>query len=82
MHFGGFCPGDYGFMRKRVLVTDNDRVISTPKGLRINGEPLRASVPLETDKAGRTTPRYPFSDYALRKSELLLMLDVSGAFFP
>jgi conjugative transfer signal peptidase TraF len=77
----GFCPGDYGFMMKRVLAEDNDRVASTPEGLSINGELLPASVPLETDKAGRRMPRYPFSDYTLGKSELLLMSDVSGTSF-
>jgi conjugative transfer signal peptidase TraF len=77
----GFCPGDYGFMMKRVLAEDNDRVGSTPEGMSINGELLPASVPLETDNAGRTMPRYPFSDYRLRKSELLLMSDVSGTSF-
>src|SRR5690242_4363263 len=58
----GFCPGDYGFMMKRVLAADNDRVVSTAEGLRINGELLPASVPLETDKAGRMMPRNPFND--------------------
>jgi conjugative transfer signal peptidase TraF len=77
----GFCPGDYGFMMKRVLATTNDRVVSTAEGLRINGELLPASVPLETDKAGRTMPHYSLSDYTLGKSELLLMSDVSGTSF-
>jgi conjugative transfer signal peptidase TraF len=77
----GFCPGDYGFMMKRVLAAANDRIMSTPDGLRINGELLPASVPLETDNAGRMMPHYPFNDYTLEKSELLLMSDVSRTSF-
>ncbi|SEA65121.1 conjugation peptidase TraF. Serine peptidase. MEROPS family S26C [Nitrosospira multiformis] len=77
----GFCPGNYGYMMKRVLATGNDRIVSTDEGLRINGSLLPLSKPLETDKAGRMMPRYPFSDYTLKDSELLLMSDVSGTSF-
>ncbi|MBA4143582.1 MAG: conjugative transfer signal peptidase TraF [Nitrosospira sp.] len=77
----GFCPGDYGFMMKRVLARENDRIVSTGEGLRINGALLPSSLPLRTDKAGRTMPPYPFSDYTLGESQLLLMSDVSGTSF-
>jgi conjugative transfer signal peptidase TraF len=77
----GFCPGNYGFMMKRVLAKENDRVVSTKEGLRINGELLPASKPLRMDKAGRAMPRYQFSDYMLRQSELLLMSDTSSTSF-
>jgi conjugative transfer signal peptidase TraF len=73
----GFCPGNYGYMMKRVLATGNDRVVSTEEGLRVNGSLLPLSKPLETDKAGRRMPRYSFIHYKLGKSELLLMSDVS-----
>jgi len=49
----GFCPGNYGYMMKRVLATANDRIVSTDEGLRINTSLLPLSKPLETDKAGR-----------------------------
>lgn len=52
----GFCPGDYGFMMKRVLAMEGDAVTSTDGGLRVNGELLPFSMPLETDKAGRAMP--------------------------
>ena len=77
----GFCPGDYGFMMKRVLATGGDTVISADEGVSVNGELLPLSAPLATDKAGRAMPRYPFSDYTLGNSELLLMSDVSGTSF-
>jgi conjugative transfer signal peptidase TraF len=77
----GFCPGNYGYMMKRVLATGNDRIVLTDEGLRINGSLLLSSKPLETDKAGRMMSRYSFNHYQLGKSELLLMSDVSATSF-
>ena len=77
----GFCPGDYGLMMKRVLAAENDRIVLTEAGVRINGELLPSSSPLATDKEGRAMPRHQFSDYTLGKAELLLMSDVSGTSF-
>ncbi len=77
----GFCPGNYGYMMKRVLATENDRIVSTDEGLRINGSLLPLSKPLETDQTGRMMPRYSFNHYKLGKTELLLMSDVSPTSF-
>ena len=77
----GFCPGDYGFMMKRVLATGNDRVDMTAEGIRVNGKYLPSSAPLKADKAGRAMPRNPSGTYILSESELLLMSDVSGTSF-
>ena len=77
----GFCPGDYGFMMKRVLATGNDRVDVTGEGVRINGKPVPVSRSVKADKAGRAMPRYPSGTYTLRESELLLMSDVSSTSF-
>lgn len=77
----GFCPGNYGYMMKRVLATANDRIVSTEEGVTVNGHLLPLSQPLEWDKAGRKMARYPFRDYKLRLSELLLMSDVSATSF-
>jgi len=77
----GFCPGNYGYMMKRVLAVGADRVTSSEKGIAVNGQLLPASASLKTDKAGRTMPRYPHSSYVLKESELLLMSDVSETSF-
>jgi conjugative transfer signal peptidase TraF len=77
----GFCPGGYGYMMKRVLAMTGDRVISGEEGITVNGKPLPESVLREADSAGRVLPRYPFSGYILKGSELLLMSDVSGTSF-
>jgi len=77
----GFCPGNYGYMMKQVLAMAGDRVTSGEEGIAVNGKPLPESVPRKTDSAGRVLPRYPFFDYRLKESELLLMSDVSDTSF-
>jgi conjugative transfer signal peptidase TraF len=77
----GFCPGDYGFMMKRVAAVGGDKVASSEEGIVVNGEVLPASAPLKTDKAGRMMPRHEFYEYTLGESELLLMSDVSSTSF-
>ncbi|MEP6604606.1 MAG: conjugative transfer signal peptidase TraF [Nitrosospira sp.] len=77
----GFCPGDYGFMMKRVLASANDRIEITGEGVRINGVPVPESGSLKADAAGRSMPLYPSGTYILAKSELLLMSDRSGTSF-
>ena len=77
----GFWPGDYGLMMKRVAAAGGDRVASSEDGIIVNSELLLASVPLETDKAGRMMSRHEFYDYTLGESELLLMSDMSSTSF-
>jgi conjugative transfer signal peptidase TraF len=77
----GFCPGGYGYMMKRVLGVKGDRVSSSEEGTAVNGELLPASALKDVDGAGRTMPRYPYSAYTLKASELLLMSDGSPTSF-
>ena len=77
----GFCPGGYGYMMKRVLGIKGDRVSSSDEGIAVNGKLLPASSPREVDGTGRAMPRYPYSGYTLKASELLLMSDVSATSF-
>jgi len=77
----GFCPGNYGYMIKRILALGGDTVTSAEEGVKVNGMLLPASAALDTDKAGRRIPRYPISDYTLKDNELLLMSDVSRTSF-
>lgn len=66
---------------KWVLAMAGDRVTSGEEGITVNGQPLSKSVPRKTDSTGRVLPRYTFSSYTLKDSELLLMSDVSGTSF-
>jgi conjugative transfer signal peptidase TraF len=77
----GFCPGDYGYMMKRVLAAKDDAVAVAVDGVRVNGELLPLSAPIKADKAGRPLPRFQADRYILGNSEVLLMSDVSGTSF-
>lgn len=77
----GFCPGDYGYMMKRVLAAQHDAVTIADEGVRVNGELLPLSAPMKADKAGRPLPRYPSNSYTLGDDEVLLMTDVSAISF-
>ena len=77
----GFCPGEYGYLMKRVLAAKDDAVSITAEGVRVNGELLPLSTPIEADSAGRPLPRFQVERFTLGGSELLLMSDVSGISF-
>jgi conjugative transfer signal peptidase TraF len=77
----GFCPGDYGYMMKRVLAAAGDVVTVDTDGVRVNGLLLPHSAPLPADLAGRPMPRFPAGHYVLGASEVLLMSDASGTSF-
>lgn len=68
-------------MMKRVWAVAGDKVTWGEEGIAVNGEVLPASAPRKVDSAGRALPRYTFSDYTLKESELRLMSDVSWASF-
>ncbi|EOS1694668.1 conjugative transfer signal peptidase TraF [Escherichia coli] len=78
---GGFCPGDYGYMMKRVLAAKGDEVAITDAGVRVNGELLPHSALIKADPSGRPLPRYQSDSYTLGTAEVLLMSDVSDTSF-
>jgi conjugative transfer signal peptidase TraF len=77
----GFCPGGYGYMMKRILAMGGDIVTVDAGGVRVNGDLLPFSAPLEKDLAGRSMPRFRVNRQVLGASEVLLMSDVSGTSF-
>ncbi|MES3021663.1 MAG: conjugative transfer signal peptidase TraF [Pseudomonadota bacterium] len=77
----GFCPGDYGYMMKKISATKNDTVTISDAGVSVNGALLPFSAPIRLDGAGRTLPRYQAANFIIGNSELLLMSDVSGTSF-
>lgn len=77
----GYCPGGYGYMMKRILAVKDDTVTVNEDGVRVNGEPVARSVPLQIDAAGRSLPRLQVDRYTLGDAEVLLMSDVSGTSF-
>jgi len=78
---GGFCPGGYGYVMKRVAAVAGDTVSMTENGFMVDGSVLPLSRALTTDKAGRSLPHFQANHYTLRGPELLLMSDVSATSF-
>lgn len=77
----GFCPGNYGYLMKKVFATAGDTVNIGDAGVSVNDQLLPFSVPLKQDAAGRQLPRYQASHFVIGNSELLLMSDVSSTSF-
>lgn len=77
----GFCPGDYGYMMKKILATRDDAVSITDAGVKVNSALLPFSAPLTRDQAGRPLPRFQSANFIVGNSEVLLMSDVSGTSF-
>jgi conjugative transfer signal peptidase TraF len=77
----GFCPGDYGYMMKRILAAKGDSVAIADDGVRVNDALLPFSAPLIHDPAGRPLPRFQSANFIVGNSEVLLMSDVSGTSF-
>lgn len=73
----GFCPGEYGYMMKRILAAKNDEVSIADEGVRVNGELLPFSRPIKADKSGRPLTLFRKDNFTLDASEVLLMTDVS-----
>lgn len=71
----GFCPGGYGYLMKRIMAAENDKVTVADDGVRVNGRLLPFSVPLKADQAGRPLPRYQADSYTLNEHQVLLMTD-------
>lgn len=77
----GPCPGGYGLMMKRILAAQDDVVSVNDTGVYVNGKLLPHSTPIKADTIGRPLPKYRIDPYALSKTELLLMSDVSATSF-
>ena len=77
----GFCPGDYGYMMKRVLAAKDDAVTIADDGVRVNGDLLPYSALHKADKGGRPLPRYQANSYTLNEYQVLLMSDVNPLSF-
>lgn len=77
----GFCPGNYGYMMKKVLATPIDTVSFNSDGIYVNQERLALSKPILTDGLGRAMPIYQGKDVVINDSQLLVMSDVSSVSF-
>lgn len=77
----GPCPGDFGYLMKRVVAAGGDQIAVTNDGVRVNGQLIPHSAPLAADPSGRPMPRYQVATYALGAREVLLMSGTSPTSF-
>ena len=77
----GLCPGGYGYMMKKVAGISGDLVTVDSTGVRVNGQLLPNSTPLQADPSGRPMPLFHADSYILAGSEVLLMSNTCGLSF-
>jgi conjugative transfer signal peptidase TraF len=77
----GSCPGDYGYLLKKVLGIQGDTVSVDESGVYVNGELLPFSAPKTSDRSGNAMWNWEVKNYRLKEGELLLMTDVSPESF-
>lgn len=68
-------------MMKKVLATHNDIVSVTDDGVRINGELIPRSQPIDADSVGRPLPHVRLTNYLLGPSDVLLISDTNSRSF-
>lgn len=77
----GFCPDGYGYMIKKILASENDRVEISAAGVLVNGELLPNSKPMDTDSEGQPLPHIEINIPALDDHSVLLMSDYNPKSF-
>lgn len=78
---GGPCPGDYGYMMKKVAAASGDAIAISALGVSMNGSLLPFSAVLPSDGTGRPLKPFHRPRFVLQRTELLLMSDVSATSF-
>lgn len=77
----GFCPGNYGYMIKKILAAENDRVEISTAGVWVNGALLSNSRPMVSDSEGQPLPHPTFTVDVLDNHSVLLMSDYNPTSF-
>ncbi|GAB2881035.1 conjugative transfer signal peptidase TraF [Pseudoduganella ginsengisoli] len=76
----GSCPGNYGFIMKRVFAVGGDRVEFTAEGVTVNGREVPNSRPLLQDGEGQSLPKIR-GTFVLAPADVLLMSGTSTTSF-
>lgn len=74
----GLCPGGYGYLMKKVVATQGDRVSITPEGVFVNQTLIPFSKPQSNDGMHRMLPRFHAINYQLKHDELMTMTSQSA----
>jgi conjugative transfer signal peptidase TraF len=76
----GFCPGELGYMMKKIAALPGDKISISAQGVTVKGKWLTHSQPLPCDGLGRSLPQITFTD-SLKPHEILLMTNQSDLSF-
>ena len=77
----GLCPGGYGYLIKKILAAQGDRVSIAAQGVTVNGEAVLNSTQVSSDPSGRPMPAYRADDLTLADRQVLLLSDFSPRSF-
>jgi conjugative transfer signal peptidase TraF len=77
----GLCPGGYGYLIKKILAAQDDRVSIAAQGVTINGEHVPHSAQVSSDPSGRPLPAYRADHLVLADRQVLLLSDFSPRSF-
>jgi len=72
----GFCPGGYGYLIKKILAAQGDRV-----SIAVRGERVPHSAQVTADPSGRPMPAYRADQLTLSDRQVLLLSDFSPRSF-
>lgn len=74
----GLCPGGYGYLMKKVVATQGDRISVTPEGVFVNQTLIPLSKPQSNDRMHRPLSRFQAFNYQLKADELMTMTNQSA----
>ncbi len=77
----GLCPGNYGYLMKRVLGVPGDVISISEQGVTVGVKPLPLSRPIVADGFGRPLPQLNMNKHTLTSDQLLLMSDTVSTSF-
>lgn len=74
----GLCPGNYGYLMKKIVAIKGDKISVTDKGVYVNHQLLPFSKPISVDEMKRPLPQWRTTDYQLKEDEILTMTSQSA----
>lgn len=77
----GDCPDGAIPVLKQIAAVPGDHVVTTARGVIVNGRLLPHTAPQSADPKGRPLPHYPFGDYTVRAGHVWLLSTYSPQSF-
>jgi conjugative transfer signal peptidase TraF len=74
----GLCPGSYGYLMKKVVATQGDKIAVTAAGVFVNQTLISFSKPKAHDGVNRPLPQWNALDYQLKNDECMTMTNQSA----